>query len=152
MEDKKNKFNYGESIKILKNAPKKYHPSEIGFVCGMIDIDSNEVAIAYDCIGSNWLYTVELLNGNSLQIPEKFLEKDNKFMCKDIIKIKKNAPKNFYPNNIGVICEVFQIESEKIAEKYESRINYWLYTVEFNKGFKEIIPEEYLEQHITKTL
>ena len=77
MEEKKSKFDYGETVKISENAPKKYHPSEIGFVCGMIDIDSVEAATAYDCIGSDWLYTVELLNGSSLQIPEKYLEKDN---------------------------------------------------------------------------
>lgn len=77
MEDKKSKFDYGESIKISNEAPDKYHPSEIGFICGMIDIDSQEAAIAYNCIGSNWLYTVELLNGSSLQIPEKYLEKDD---------------------------------------------------------------------------
>lgn len=76
MEDKKSKFDYGETVKILEDAPEKYHPSEIGFICGMIDIDSDEAAIAYDCIGSDWLYTVELLNGSSLQIPEKYLEKD----------------------------------------------------------------------------
>ena len=78
MEDQKSKFDYGESIRISKEAPEKYHPSEIGFICGMIDIDSEEAALAYDCIGSDWLYTVELLNGSSLQIPEKYLEKDGK--------------------------------------------------------------------------
>ncbi len=78
MEDKKSKFDYGESIRISKEAPLKYHPSEIGFICGMMDIDSEEAALAYDCIGSDWLYTVELLNGSSLQIPEKHLEKDVK--------------------------------------------------------------------------
>ncbi len=77
MQDKVSEFDYGESIKISEEAPKKYHPSEVGFICGMIDIDSNEAAVAYDCIGSDWLYTVELLDGSSLQIPEKFLEKDS---------------------------------------------------------------------------
>lgn len=71
------KFSYGESIRISKEAPEKYHSSEIGFICGMIDIDSEEAAVAHDCIGSAWLYTVELLNGSSLQIPEKYLEKDD---------------------------------------------------------------------------
>ena len=78
MEDKKNKFDYGDSVKISAAAPIKYHPSEIGFICGMIDIDSKEAALAYDCIGSDWLYTVELLDGKSLQIPEKHLEKDER--------------------------------------------------------------------------
>ena len=77
MKDKKSKFDYGESIKISSEAPEKYYPSEVGFICGMIDIDSQEAAIAYDCVGSNWLYIVELLNGSSLQIPEKYLEKDD---------------------------------------------------------------------------
>ena len=76
MYDKKSKFDYGEEVKISINAPIKYHPSSIGFVCGMIDIDSQKVAEAYDCVGSDWLYTVELLDGSSLQIPEKYLNKD----------------------------------------------------------------------------
>jgi len=77
MEDKKSKFDYGESIKISKIATEKYHPSETWFICGMIDIDSQEAAVAYDCIGSNWLYTVELLDGSSLQTPERDLRKDD---------------------------------------------------------------------------
>lgn len=77
MASKKSKFDYGETVKISKEAPKQYHPSEIGFICGMIDIDSEESTIAYDCIGSDWLYTVELLDGSSLQIPEKHLKKDD---------------------------------------------------------------------------
>lgn len=76
MQDKKNAFDYGATVRVLRDAPEKYHPFEIGFICGMIDIDSEEAAIAYDCLGSNWLYTVELLDGSSLQIPEKYLEKD----------------------------------------------------------------------------
>lgn len=77
MEDKKSKFDYGEAIRISIDAPEKYHPSEIGFVCGMIDIDSEECARAYNCIGSDWLYTIEFLDGNSLEIPEKYIEKDD---------------------------------------------------------------------------
>ena len=77
MEDKRSKFDYGDTVKILENAPEKYHPSEIGFICGMIDIDSEKAAFAYDCVGSEWLYTVELLDGSSLQIPEKYLETDD---------------------------------------------------------------------------
>ncbi len=46
---KESRFDYGEVVKICGNAPEKYHPSEIGFVCGMIDIDSDEAIAAYDC-------------------------------------------------------------------------------------------------------
>jgi len=76
MNGRMNNFDYGETIKIVDHAPEKYHPSESGFICGMIEIDSDEAIIAYDCEGSDWLYTVELINGSSLQIPEKFLVKD----------------------------------------------------------------------------
>lgn len=76
MRTKPNKFDYGESIRIFKSAPEKYQPTELGFICGMIEIDSTEAAEAYDCVGSDWLYTVEFLSGASLQIPEKYLEKD----------------------------------------------------------------------------
>ena len=75
MEEKKSKFDYGETIRITKDAPKKYHPAEPGFICGMIDIGSEQIAIAYNCIGSDWFYTVEFLDGSFLQIPEIYLEK-----------------------------------------------------------------------------
>ena len=78
MKGEKSKFDYGEPIRISKKASVKYHPSEMGFICGMLDIDSEEAAFAYDCIGSDWLYTVEVLNVSSLQIPEKHLEKASK--------------------------------------------------------------------------
>lgn len=39
-------------------------------------IDLEEPVLAYDCIESDWLYTLELLNGTSVQISEKYLEKD----------------------------------------------------------------------------
>jgi len=45
--EKSKKFDYGETVKISENAPKKYHSSEVGFVCGMIDIDSIEAATAF---------------------------------------------------------------------------------------------------------
>jgi hypothetical protein len=77
MDEKKSKFDYGACVKIVKNAPHKYHPSEIGFVCGMIDIDSPEAIVMYECEDSNWLYTVEFLNGKSMQIPEIYLQKES---------------------------------------------------------------------------
>ncbi len=77
MQDKLNRFDYGDVVRISSDAPEEYHPLEIGFVCGMIEIDSKEAELAYDCIKSNWLYTVELLDGSSLQIPEKFLKNED---------------------------------------------------------------------------
>ncbi|MBS0607557.1 MAG: hypothetical protein KF898_06115 [Parachlamydiales bacterium] len=77
MEDKLNRFDYGDAVKISSDAPEKYHPLEIGFICGMIEMDSVEAQVAYECVDSNWLYTVELLSGKSLLIPEKFLKKDD---------------------------------------------------------------------------
>ena len=66
MEEKKSKFDYGETIKIANEAPQKYHPSEIGFICGMIDIDSEQVAIAsmsvLEVIGCiQWNFWMEVL-------------------------------------------------------------------------------------------
>ena len=72
----KNKLDYGETAIVIRNAEKTYRPLELGFICGMTDIDTHEAALAYDCVGCSWLYTVEFLDGSSLQIPEKYLEKD----------------------------------------------------------------------------
>ena len=75
MLNKKNIFTWGETVQISEQSPVQYHPGEYGFVCGMLEMDSNEVAEAYDCVGSNWLYTIEFIDGSTHQIPEYYLEK-----------------------------------------------------------------------------
>jgi len=61
-------------VHIKNDAPKKFKPGEVVVVCGMMNIDSEEVALAYDCVGSNWLYTVEFGDGSSIEVPECYLE------------------------------------------------------------------------------
>lgn len=76
MEQEDNKFNYGEAVIISKKAPKEFHPGESVSVCGFrrINSDGDVKQPLFD--KDAWVYTVELGNGQSLEIAECFLEKD----------------------------------------------------------------------------
>jgi hypothetical protein len=142
-----NKFDYGEAVRISSSAPEKYHPSETGFVVGMVHIDAEEATAAYDCVGSDWLYTIELLDGSSLQIPEKYLEPDHKFTWNDPVRVKNTAPRNFRPGEIASVCGMTKVTTQKLADKYKSSIGEWVYTIEYIGGSDTEIPEGYLEKY-----
>lgn len=148
MENKRSRFDYGAIVRMLKNAPEKYHPSEIGFVVGMIDIDSYETATAYDCIGSDWLYTIELLDGSSLQIPEKYLGPDHKFSWGDTLVIKKTAPSHFHPGELVSVRSVEKIEPQYSGEDPSPEKSHWLYKVDLSDKSSIDVPEYYLEPFI----
>ena len=61
-------------MKIKQEAPKDFHPGEIGSVCAMVEISLEDLEIDPSLIEATWLYTVEFGNGNSIEIPEYYLE------------------------------------------------------------------------------
>jgi len=64
----------------------------------------------------------------------------------DPVIIKKLAPKQFYPGEIGIICGMSKIEFEEIAKKYYSKVGDWTYTLEFENGTDIQIAGCYLEK------
>ena len=149
MHNKENKFDYGESVRISCKAPSKYHPSEIGFICGMIDIDSKEAAIAYDCLGSDWLYTVELLNGNSLQIPENLLETDPdrlKFTIDYRVFIKEGLSSSYHPSEVLTVIGYHQISEESLAKEFNLKKGDFIYILRSLDGEEVLIPEVFIDR------
>lgn len=66
---------WGDIVIVMKHAPKKYFPSNTGSICGIRLVDTVQDTEEYDCsIGDN-LYLVEFPDGNSVEIPGKFLSK-----------------------------------------------------------------------------
>ena len=70
-----NKFTWGDSIMIAKNAPPSFHPGEFASICGFYKISSKESAKELQCKVGDWVYTVEFSDGSSLEVPEPSLEK-----------------------------------------------------------------------------
>lgn len=70
-----------------------------------------------------------------------------KYTWNDYVSIKKNSPNLFHPGEIGVICGMSKIKFEETAKKYHSKIDDWIYTVEFGDGSDIQVPECYLEPY-----
>ena len=71
-----NKFKWGDSVKIINQAPHEYHPGKCGEICTVGKILYPEVAKEYHSVIGSWMYTVEFANGSDLIIAEEYLEKD----------------------------------------------------------------------------
>jgi hypothetical protein len=71
----KNKFNWGDSVVIVKSAPPGFHPGEFASVCGFYKATSEEVAKEFQCNIGDWIYTVEFPDGSDIQIAERYLVK-----------------------------------------------------------------------------
>ena len=70
----------------------------------------------------------------------------NKYTWNDYVIIKKNAPEKFHPGKSGVVCGVSKIKFEEIANKYQSKIGDWIYTIEFEDGSDIQIAGCFLEE------
>jgi len=90
------------------------------------------------------LVTYLLNNGDFMKKNEK---DDNKFTYNDLIIIKAEAPKIYFPEKLGVICGFTKIKTQKLVDKYKSEIGNWIYIVEFENGSSIEIPERYLEKY-----
>lgn len=73
--DKTNLFTWNDLIIIKSNAPPCYCPGKIAVICGMEQVNSKKLSSDFDIKIGEWLYTVEFGDGNSLEVPEFFLEK-----------------------------------------------------------------------------
>ncbi|MBS0621459.1 MAG: hypothetical protein JSR80_00650 [Verrucomicrobia bacterium] len=71
-----NKFTYGDSIVISKNAPPSFHPGEFASVCGLDRHVSKESFQKSGCPFGDWWYIVEFLDISSIELPECYLEKE----------------------------------------------------------------------------
>lgn len=69
------KFDYGEILIIKKNVPSNLHPGEIVSVCSIMKIAPEDLKKNPLLIEPTWLYTLEFGDGNSIDLPECFLEK-----------------------------------------------------------------------------
>ena len=66
-------FNWGDTVVIKKIAPECYKPGLLGSVCGVSNIDSEELAIKFNQKMNSELYLIEFGDGETLEIPGCYL-------------------------------------------------------------------------------
>ena len=65
----------------------------------------------------------------------------------DTVKIKKNSPEKYCPEQLGAVCGIIPIDNKVLAEFYNEEFGSTVYTIEFgfNGYYEAAIPERYLE-------
>ncbi|MDE3056019.1 MAG: hypothetical protein KGI80_04955 [Verrucomicrobiota bacterium] len=71
---------------------------------------------------------------------------ENKFDWGETVRIKSSAPFHFRPGEIVSVCGMTKTDSKVLADKYNSYIGEWVYTIEYLGGVDTEIPERYLEK------
>ena len=72
---------------------------------------------------------------------------ENKFTYGEYVKIKDTAPSHFCPGRVASVCGIIRIQTKTLAERYQSNIGEWIYTIEYIGGSDTEIPESYLEKY-----
>jgi hypothetical protein len=72
---------------------------------------------------------------------------NNKFNWGETVRVKNTAPHIFRPGEIVSVCGMTKIDSRMLANKYDSNIGEWVYTIEYLGGSDIEIPERYLEKY-----
>lgn len=70
-----NEFDWGEAVIVSPDAPKEYRPLSIADVVGMIFINTPQLAQNFNVKLNTWVYTIEYMDGSSIELPEMFLQK-----------------------------------------------------------------------------
>lgn len=75
MISKVKKITWGDAVSVLSSAPSEYRPSNVGSVCGIYDLDTEDKARKYGGELGVIMYLVEFPDGKAVEIPDKFLIK-----------------------------------------------------------------------------
>lgn len=67
------KFEWGDAVRLCKNAPAKYQAGDIGSVCAVRLVDTAEAAGKFGVEIGEVVYLVELPNGEAMEVPEVYL-------------------------------------------------------------------------------
>ena len=68
------KMTWGDTVRIKKAVSSEYRPGAFAAVCGMRAVESKEIAAQFKCEIGTILYLVEFSDGNSIELPESWLE------------------------------------------------------------------------------
>lgn len=68
---------WGDTVRIRGDAPLELLRGRLAAVCGMREVENAEQAKQFDCAIGTTLLLVEFREGNSIEIPEAFVEVAN---------------------------------------------------------------------------
>jgi len=69
------KFTWGDAVTIKSSAPQQYRPGQFASVCGIDKVSSLKEAEELFCSNGERVYLVEYTDGNSIEVPESYLDK-----------------------------------------------------------------------------
>ena len=72
---------------------------------------------------------------------------NNEYTWDDHVIVKKDAPEQFCPGRIGVVCYMWEIRFEDIAKKYQSELGDCIYLIKFETGREIRIAGRFLEMY-----
>ncbi len=102
-------------------------------------------------IDLEFLISRELLGYQFTELKEIGLtmndDANNKFNCGETMRIRDIAPTIFRQGEIVSVCGRTKINTKVLANKYDSNIGEWVYTIEYLGGSDIEIPERYLEKY-----
>ena len=64
----------------------------------------------------------------------------------DSVVVTEMAPAHLFPGKVASVCRMIKIETELLADRWDSDIGEWVYTIEFISGTAIEIPERFLER------
>jgi len=76
-----------------------------------------------------------------------YYEANNKFDWGETIKVNDSAPSKYRPGEIASVCGMTKTKSKILADKYDSYLGEWVYTIEYIGGSEIEIPERYLGKY-----
>ena len=68
---------WGDTVRIKQNASPEMRPGTLAAVCGIREVESTDQSEQFDCAIGTILYLVEFGDGESVEIPENFVEVAN---------------------------------------------------------------------------
>ena len=69
------KFDWGETVRVSKNAPVRFRPTQLSSVCGFRHIETEEQSVIFGAPMGAVVCLIEFGDGSSIEIPEQLLEK-----------------------------------------------------------------------------
>lgn len=144
-------FDWGETVKVKNNAPIHLNPGQVGSICGMRQISSEEGAKIYLCHKNDWVYTVEYIGGLDKEIAEIYLEKypeKLKYITKEKIIMNASNPQNYYSSQIAEIIDFCFISEESLAKKFKLKIGDPIYVLKSENGEEFLAPESYIDKRV----
>ncbi|MGH1352858.1 MAG: hypothetical protein ACRBBN_18945 [Methyloligellaceae bacterium] len=70
------KLEWGDYVRVRDEAPRKYSIMKFGIICGKRIVEDPETARQFGETVGTMLYLVESSDGDSIEIPERYLEQN----------------------------------------------------------------------------